>query len=69
MIHEQTTENVSVMAAKATPPLAVVGANLMGIPISDWVQYVTLIYVSLMAAHFVWKWRREIKKANKEDAE
>lgn len=55
------------MAAKAAPPLAVVGANLAGVSITDWVQYATLIYVVMMSVHFVWKWYREIKAANKED--
>lgn len=55
------------MTVKATPPVAVVGANVMGLQISDWVQYATLVYVVIMACHHLWKWHREWKAAKKED--
>lgn len=61
MTPQQTAETGVTMTAKATPPLAVVGANLAGIPVSDWVQYVTLAYVVVMLAHKVWSWYREWK--------
>jgi hypothetical protein len=43
------------MAAKAAPPLAVVGANIAGWSVPDVVQYITLAYVSLMLLHKMWK--------------
>lgn len=55
------------MAAKAVPPVTVVGATLVGLPLDDWIKYATLIYVVVMAGHQLWKWHREWKTARKED--
>ena len=62
MNHE---ESISTMTAKAAPPLTVVGANLAGIPIADWVQIVTLIYVIVMLGHKIWSWHREWRDSRK----
>ncbi len=43
------------MAAKAGPPVAVVGANFAGFPVADWVQWITLAYVILMVLHKAWQ--------------
>lgn len=43
------------MAAKAAPPLAVVGANVAGWSVPDIVQYITLAYVVLMLLHKMWQ--------------
>jgi hypothetical protein len=43
------------MAAKAAPPIAVLGANFMGYPVADWVQWLTLLYVVLMLLHKTWQ--------------
>ena len=54
-LSQSTAETGTAMAAKAAPPLAVVGANILGWPVPDLVQYVTLAYVVLMLLHKVWQ--------------
>jgi len=46
---EKYSETGAAMAAKVTPPAAVVGANLMGYPLPDLIQWVTLVYVVVLA--------------------
>lgn len=53
-ITQQTAETGGAMVAKAAPPLAVVGANIAGWSVPEWVQLLTLIYVILMVAHKLW---------------
>jgi hypothetical protein len=65
----QPAETGVVMAIKAAPPVTVAGVNLVGIPLPDLVQWVTLIYVLVLAGHQTWKWHREWKVAKKEDGE
>lgn len=55
----QTTETGAAMATKAAPPIAVAGANLLGVPVPDWIQILTLIYVALMIVHKLWHMGRE----------
>jgi uncharacterized membrane protein YcjF (UPF0283 family) len=50
-----TAETGASMVAKATPPIAVIGAQFAGIPVDDWVKWVTLAYVVLMLLHKVWQ--------------
>lgn len=54
-------EPVSAMAAKAAPPVAVVGAHAAGLTLPDVVQILTGIYVALMIAHKAWHWWREVR--------
>ena len=42
------------MVAKASPPIAVVGAHMAGWSVPDIVQWVTLAYVALMVLHKLW---------------
>lgn len=46
-------------AAKVTPPVTVVGADIAGVPVPEVVQWLTLVYLLLLIAHHVWKWWRE----------
>ncbi len=39
--------NTSIEGLKASPPVAVVGVQLAGISVSDWVTYLTLLYIVL----------------------
>lgn len=50
------------MAAKAAPPIAVVGANIAGWNVPDLVQWVTLAYVFLMLVHKIWQMGLEAYK-------
>ena len=51
---QQQAETANAMAAKAAPPLAVVGAQVAGWSVPDIVQWVTLAYVALMVLHKLW---------------
>ena len=42
-----TNHEVSIEAARAAPPLSVVGLSLMGVSLQDWVLVITLIYTAL----------------------
>lgn len=46
MIHEKVGE-VAAEAFKAAPPTVVVGLNILGYSISEWVQVATLVYIFL----------------------
>lgn len=48
------------LATKASPPVAVAAGNLMGMPLPDLVQWVTLIYLALLISHKAWRWHREL---------
>jgi hypothetical protein len=48
-------ETGAAMVAKASPPIAVIGAQIAGIPVADWVQWITLLYVLLMLVHKAWQ--------------
>lgn len=42
-----TNHEVTLEAARAAPPLSVVGLSLMGVSLQDWVLIITLIYTVL----------------------
>lgn len=46
-MHQQTQETISAAAAKAAPPVTVVGMTIAGYSLSDWVLVATLIYTLL----------------------
>lgn len=54
-ISQSTAETGTAMAAKAAPPVVVIGAQLMGYPVDDWIKWVTLAYVVLMLLHKAWQ--------------
>lgn len=54
MLPPQGTESAGSIAAKASPPLAVVGMQLAGLAIDDWIKWATLLYVVLMLLHKLW---------------
>jgi ABC-type uncharacterized transport system permease subunit len=51
---QQQAETTGAMVAKASPPLAVIGAQMAGWSVPDIVQWVTLAYVVLMLLHKLW---------------
>lgn len=59
---QQTAETGAAMAAKAAPPVAVSAAGIAGMPIAEWVQWATLIYLAVMIGHKCWSWHREWRK-------
>ena len=54
-------ETVGAAAAKLTPPVAVLAAEIMGMTVADWIQWLTLIYLLLMVSHKAWGMWREFK--------
>lgn len=44
------------MTAKATPPIAVMTADLAGIAVDSWIKWITLAYVIVMLGHKCWTW-------------
>lgn len=48
-------------ATKIVPPLAVTGASMFGLPLSDWVYILTIFYTLLQTGYFIWKLLRREK--------
>lgn len=55
-------QEVTAEVVKSAPPLAVTGAMIMGISVSDWAAIVTIIYVSLQIFVLL---RKQLKKEPK----
>lgn len=56
-----SSTSVDILAAvgKASPPLAVTSAAVVGLTLSEWVMVCTIIYTILQAAHLIYKFIRE----------
>lgn len=52
---QQQTETGAAVAAKLSPPATILAAQIAGITVADWVQWLTLIYVFLLVVHKLWK--------------
>lgn len=48
------TETGGAIAAKLAPPATVLGVQVAGIHVADWIQWLTLLYLALMIAHKLW---------------
>lgn len=48
-------ESLSITVAKVSPAAAVWGAEIMGIGVSQWIQWLTLLYLVLMISHKAWQ--------------
>lgn len=55
-------ETVGAAAAKLSPPVAVLAAEILGMTVADWIQWLTLIYLLLMVCHKAWGMWREFKE-------
>ena len=56
---QHTAETAASITTKAAPPVTVVGAKLAGMPVADWVTYLTAIYLVMMIAHKGWHMYKE----------
>jgi hypothetical protein len=52
----QQKADIATEAAKASPPVAVAGATIAGMPINDLVLWVTLIYLVLQIGFLLYRW-------------
>lgn len=50
----QSADTATAIVAKSAPPLAVIGVQLAGIAVDDWIKYATLAYVLAMLVHKLW---------------
>lgn len=58
-------EEITTAAAKAAPPVAVTGAQMLfGLTLSEWVQIATLIYIVLQAFFLV---KNQLAKSRESD--
>lgn len=64
VIHDHTVVGAT---AKAAPPVGVSTAYLAGVPVSDFVLWLTAVYLLLQISYLLWKWRRDHKVAIRED--
>lgn len=58
MIQHQETASAAAAstatALKLSPPVAVLSAKFIGIPVANWIEWLTLIYLFLMVSHKAW---------------
>ncbi len=54
----QQKADLATEAAKASPPVAVAGATIAGMPVNDLVLWVTLIYLVLQIGFLLYRWGR-----------
>lgn len=68
---QQTAEQITDTAVRvAAPlPLAVTGLSLYGIGMQDWVYIATVLLTGLMIAEKLWKWIRQWRRRNDDDAD
>lgn len=65
-IEEAAREHaVAAAAAKAAPPVAVSGAMIAGVPMSDVVLCLTAIYLLFQIGYLAWKWSKEWRESDK----
>ena len=58
MKHLDVLPDVVDMSIKATPPLAVTGLSVFGVPLPDIVSVATLIYLAIHGGYILSKWMR-----------
>ena len=61
MTTENTTEGISVIAAKVAPPVGVSLASVAGFQVSEILIWATLIYTVLMICHKCYQIYKEVK--------
>lgn len=69
MTTEHHAGEVSMAAAKASPPLAISGMYLAGYPLQDWLVLATLVYTVLQIILLLPKFHKQYKdwRASKND--
>jgi hypothetical protein len=59
--HNTAAEGGAAIAAKLAPPASVSIATFMGMPVSEILVWVTLIYTVVMLGHKLWQIYQEFK--------
>lgn len=55
--------DIATAGYQALPGVAAAGgARVLGLPLSDWLVLVSMLFVALQAAYLVWKWRRDARR-------
>lgn len=55
--------DLATAAYQATPGAAAAGgAQMAGLPLSDWLVVASIAFVALQAGYLVWKWRRDARR-------
>lgn len=67
--HQQTGETAAAAGAKLALPASVTSLTLGGVHLQDWVLLLTLLYTLLMIAEKLWKWIRQWRRRNDDDAD
>lgn len=56
---QHQAETTTAMVTKLAPPAGVLGAQIAGIHVADWIQWLTLIYIVLLIIHKLWAMGKE----------
>jgi hypothetical protein len=54
----QQKADIASEAAKASPPAAIAGATVAGVPVNDLVLWATLVYLVLQIGFLLYRWGR-----------
>lgn len=59
-----SAQDLQSAVAKASPPVAYMGVQMLGVSLPDWVAIATLLYVLAQTAHLLWRWRRQARNGS-----
>lgn len=66
-IHDAAREHaITAAAAKSAPPVAVSGAMIAGVPMSDIVLWLTAGYLVVQISYLVWRWAKEWRDSSED---
>ena len=60
--HVTTTETAAAIIAKAAPPATVSLATVLGVQVSEFVLWTTLVYTVILIGHKLWQIIKEFKQ-------
>jgi hypothetical protein len=60
---DQQHETVATVTTKLSPPAAVLGAHVLGMPVAEWIQWLTVIYLLLLIGHKLYVIVKDVKKS------
>jgi len=61
MQHHQDTAITA--TTKLSPPAAVLGAHVMGMPVAEWIQWLTVVYLLLLIGHKLYVIVKDVRQA------
>lgn len=67
-LRQDVVRGFGAIAMKSAPPVSVGAWAWVTKQLPAWVALATLLYITLQAAHLVWKWQREVHRERRDSA-